>query len=361
MDKNILSEKSDCWIFHTIPQGLFWGLQLNCGIIPGVTLFDSIIDREGNPHLMLQTGRGLEYYYWTGLRWCAGKSPAITIFLSFHLAQIGQGSLQLLVVNPLGKDMEFSNYCLQEKGWEYLDTLVRPGDLKVEGFFKWHNDDLALIYTGSGSELGLCIYSRGTWRSAVEIEGKGRILDWFMDAQNLYLLFGKGSLPAGEVSVYTLSREYPQDVSLKAAGRIQGWDDKPFLLPFRVGEFKICWQSRGRINIARLQSHSLDLIDHVESDTLYPVEIRPLESINHPSRQIVLKTLCGIKLPFPVIMDASHLEAILQPKSFRGRGVRLSQIRKFIRKEWKQDRPGLSGRTFSPFVHSDSQVWPEQK
>lgn len=335
MERIILSEKNDYWRFYTSSQGFVISLQLNTGTIPEVSHFDTVIDRAGNPHLLLQTGEHLEYYFWTGTRWCAGKKPGVTMFSSFNLALNREGRLQLLLASPLGYATELSYYSLKEIGWQYINTLRKPGYIRVEAFLNWLDNDLAVIYSCNdhGKQgLGLSIYSQGKWQQAAEVLGKGRLLDWCMGAQTMYLLLAKDSLKGGEFSLYNISRQRPQEFVLSAVWNIQGWDGTPLLLTENDRDFKICWQYRGRINIACLQGEPVQLMDHMESDIFYPAEIMSLNIKNTPLRQIVLKTVCGVKLEFPLILDFKDLEAMIKSQGLSGKRTSYSDVHKIYRK-----------------------------
>jgi hypothetical protein len=318
LEKLIVSGDQDIWYLSGRPQGLSLSLLLATKPVKNVSLLEVVLDRAGNPHLLLEKKGETEYYYWNGSSWFAGAKPLLSRPGKFFLAFRDNRELHLLVNHEEGTPRDFTHLYLKDNIWYQEEISLIPRGAKIQSFLNWPKDGLTLIYKLEApieNSLGIIHYD-GHWKNPRKLNlGGGRLLNCYPHTDALLLLAGEGTLEGCIFVIYTVPLAEPENSRQHVLGRVKGCEGSPTLFFSRKGVLNICWNYRGRIYLANVDTKTFDLLNLVESDIFYPAEFISLTGPGNLPGLLALKKIHGTSLDFPAVMTVETLEMMIKGRS----------------------------------------------
>ncbi|MDD2401525.1 MAG: hypothetical protein PHI90_03405 [Clostridia bacterium] len=319
MKKLLLSNQKDMWYFCSDTKEFVFNLLIGINPIKDVSCFDIVIDKEGNPHLLLAINGCLKYYYWNGTYWIEGNTPKI-----FHLSKCSmvitdKNKIHFLSSSEGSEEHFISHFSLNNDGWKDNKINVLPKQVVVEALLCLREGELVAVYSRQNHTehiLGLLYYSQGKWEVMQEITSlDGKFLNWCTDYQALYILLGKKSFKGGIFTVLAIPYQKLDVKPQQIQENVVGWDGCPGILIDGCKLIRLYWQYKGKIYLTELNREKYCFINQVESDIFYPANMLIPIGQKLLTKEIAFTTIYGVKLDFPLVISLESFDIMVKEKA----------------------------------------------
>ncbi len=314
MEKFYLAETGDLWYLRAVEAGFSLNLLLKTLPIENITSTGLLVDKQGSPHLFLQQGALLSYYYWQGSGWRPGaKLPSLET-VRFYPAMGPDQKIHLLLQEKEG----FYHLQLGQSQWFTAQLPLLTKGAKIIAFLNWESC-LVMIYQLEDRDnciTRIAIYRNGSWGFRQEIQHKQqKLLNWYINEDLLLLLAGGEKIMGYVFNLYTLNLCESEPFDSFCLGIVDGCQSTPVLAKKDHCSYKLCWQNQGRIYLADLPQEHPSLRNLIESDLFTPSEAINIRGLPRLPSQIAFTLIYGTRLEFPLVLEFRTLEQMIRGKN----------------------------------------------
>lgn len=317
MNKLLLSGENDIWYFKTTSTEMMFYLLINSQKVKDVNSFDTVIDKDYNPHIILERKGKLLYYHWSGRQWEKGPHPNVTDYSKFFLTLSKELGFVLVMCKEISPGIEIRLLTLQQNTWKELVRDIIRDPIRVKAVF--YDDECFLIYTKdelTKTTVGIANLSDDRWKIIYESEIlNGKLLNWAVKDGLIYLLMGQ---VIGSDSIFHMCSGYYQKgfFSKSLLGSIDGWEGNPGIYSCENNNMKIIWSYLNNIYLGEVDTKKQEFAKIIKSDIFYPSELKVMTNSYNLGQKVMFLNIFGTKLDFPLILTWEELELMIRGKEF---------------------------------------------
>lgn len=342
MRKLLLSGENDIWYFKTTSTDMMFYVLINSNSIKNVSSFDIVIDKDSNPHVVLEKKGKILYYYWSGRGWKKGPQPALNDYSKFYVTLSEEIGIVLAISREFSGETEIVLLTLQQNRWLEIGRGIIPHPIKVKAIY-YNDNKCFIIYTRDEvirSTVGIANYASDKWNIIYELDiSKGKLLNWAVNDGKIYLLIGQVT---GTDCVFKMCCYNKGSFHNYNFGRIDGWEGTPGIYISEKNHMKILWNYLNYIYLADVDSKEQEFKRIIKSDIFFPSELMVLTNSHNLGQRVAFSSIFGTKLAFPLVLSWEALELMIRGKQVSSRNIYPRSIVRKSLSSTKQD--GDNGR-----------------
>lgn len=324
MGKIFISEERDIWAFLEHKKGSSLCLCLEGISLNGVTRLDADLDEMGHPHLLLENQGKLLYLSWRGDCWDCSLEPLGIGGDQFFIC-VAPGKRPHIIIGEYGSEPLYRHIYSIKRNWYEERLNFLPVGCRIVGFFSWSQSLLGILFSIEGfpeNSLGLAWKTGDGWNQVEQITtGKKIFLNWYLDSGELYVLTGYQLMEGAVLSLYQHSLDLPGNWRCRTIGMVDGWDEPPVICNSGDGNLMLCWQRQGLLSYGLLRRSEGALEEIHKTHLFYPVSFTtPTGTTGFPA-DIVLNSIYGIELAFPLVISIKKLVEMHKSATFHSNHV----------------------------------------